>query len=117
MYRVKLGGIYQIIHDSGYYYIGSSNDIPTRWGSHVTLLKQGTHHSPEFQRMWNESTPEEWVFRILKYISKTELRKQCKLKGIQFESHFRTRLLQEEKRIMKEWSINYCLNKNKTNFS
>ena len=117
MYRIKIAGIYQIIHDSGYYYIGCSSDVVSRWSSHITLLKQGTHHSIEFQQLWNNSTPEEWVFRILKYISKTQLKRQCKLKGSQFEQHFRTRLLQEEKTIMKQWSINYCLNKNNKHFS
>ncbi len=117
MYKIKLGGIYGIFHkETGQYYIGSSVDIFSRWQNHYTLLITGKHHSPELQELFNQSTINDFEFIVLKYISRTELRNKG-LKGKLLEDSYRKLLLLEERNVMKVWSINLCLNKNKKYFS
>jgi group I intron endonuclease len=47
-------GIYAITAPSGHRYIGSSLNIPKRWGKHRTMLKRGEHHCPGLQAAWRK---------------------------------------------------------------
>lgn len=117
MRRIKLAGIYKIEHISGYYYIGMSVDIFTRWSSHYNDIVMDKHSSIELKELWLKSKPSEWIFSILEYVSISEYKRLSKMKGKELESGFRKLLLDKEKEWMKKHSINYSLNKNKKYFS
>ena len=117
MYKRKLAGIYIIEHTSGHFYIGKSVSIYDRWSSHYTQLKQGIHHSKDFQDLWIKSDITEWSFRILYQLSKTYVKGYSKLKGKELDKLFNKLLLTKEKEYMKMYSINFCLNGHKNNFS
>jgi hypothetical protein len=117
MYKVKIGGIYKIEHISGYYYIGMSVDIFSRWSNHYSDIKKMKHSSIDFMNLWNSSEPSDWSFSILEYVSITEYKKVSQMKGKSLENSFRTLLLKKEKEWMNKHSINYSLNKNKRYFS
>lgn len=118
MIKIKLIGIYKITNiKTEQYYIGMSRDIFSRWQNHWTDIKMNKHSSTELMDLMKNSSIQDWTFEILKYISSTELKKECNLKGKQFESYLRTKLLQEERAIMKQYSKTFCLNKDKKYFS
>lgn len=117
MFKVKMAGIYKIEHISGYYYIGMSVDIFSRWSSHYTSIKMKTHSSTAFMELWNSTNPPEWSFSILENISITTHKEETKLKGKPFENSFRKLLLDKEKEHMKLYSINFSLNKSNKHFS
>lgn len=114
--NIKLAGIYKIEHKSGYYYIGMSVSVMSRWQSHYTSLEQKKHSSTKFQELWNNSEPSEWTFSILQYVSLTDFKKASQFKGKQLANEFRKQLLKEEKEWMKKFSINWCLNKDAKHF-
>jgi len=114
--KIKLAGIYKIEHTSGYYYIGMSVDIFSRWSSHYTSIKLNKHSSKEFMTLWKQTEPSEWSFSILEYVSITEWKKTSQMKGKEAIDGFRTFLLRKEKEWMKKYSINYSLNNNKKHF-
>lgn len=116
MFKIKCGGIY-IISCNGYYYIGMSVDIFSRFGSHYTQLKMNKHSSKKFQTLFNNTKIEEWTFGILEYISLTEFKGRTGLKGKALENGYRKFLLIKEKEWMSKYSINYSLNENNKNFS
>ena len=70
--------IYKILHCSGRAYIGKSRTFQTRISSHITSLKNGTHHCKQM-RIINASL-EEFTFIILEVlpntISESELSKR-----------------------------------------
>lgn len=105
-----------ILHKSGYYYIGQSVDIFNRWSSHYTDLVMNKHHSPQLQKLFNESLPQSFEFHILKYISKTDIKNKSGYKGAELEKEYKRILLIEEKNYMRNYSINFSLNKDKKNF-
>ncbi len=111
-----MAGIYIIEHESGMFYLGTSNDIFSRWQGHYTLLKQNKHHSSELQSLFNSTQPEEWIFKVIKYLSRTKFKERTKLKGEDLELAWRRFLLMEEKICMRNYSINLCLNKDKKHF-
>ena len=111
-----MAGIYSINHSSGYYYIGMSVDIFSRWSSHYTSIKTNKHSSPEFQSLWLKTKPSEWSFSILEYISITDYKNLSQMKGKSLETGFRKLLLTKEKEWMKKYSINFSLNKDKKHF-
>ena len=117
MFGRKISGIYCIQHISGYYYIGMSVDVFSRWSNHYTDIKNNKHSSTEFMELWNTTEPPEWTFSILEYVSITEHKKTSQMKGKALEKSFRTLLLKKEKEWMKKHSINWALNKNKKHFS
>jgi hypothetical protein len=117
MVKVKLCGIYKIEHISGYYYIGMSIDIFSRWSAHYTSIKLMNHTSNEFVSLFLSSMIEDWTFSILEYISSRDLKLQSKLKGKDFENYLRRYLLKRERFWMSKYSINYSLNKDKKYFS
>ena len=116
MYKVKCAGIYKISIGE-YYYIGKSIDTFSRWSSHYTLLKQGSHHSPELQCKFNELGVVGLTFSILEYVSLTEYKKENQMKGKELKKSFNIYLLSREKFHMSNHSINFCLNKDKKYFS
>jgi len=117
MIKIKLAAIYKIEHITGYYYIGLSKDVFSRWSNHYTDLIMNKHSSTEFLNLFNSTRIEDWTFSILEYISTTELKKQTKLKGKSFDNYLRNYLLQREKHHMNQHSINFALNKNKRYFN
>jgi hypothetical protein len=113
-----MAGIYKIENIiTGYYYIGYSIDIFSRWSSHYTLIKTGKHSSPKLTDHWNSTEPTQWSFSILEYVSITKYKKVSNLKGKSLETSFRRHLLQREKYHMKMYSKNYALNKDDKHFS
>ena len=118
MYGIKCGGIYKIENTkTGFYYIGMSVDIFSRWSSHYSSIKTGKHSSPDLIKHWNNTEPPDWQFSILEYVSITEYRKEHQIKGKALEASFRKHLLKLEKIHMANHSINFALNKNKRYFS
>ena len=124
-FKIKLAAIYKIEHISGYYYIGMSVDVFSRWESHYTSIKTGSHSSPAFQKLWESTKPEEWSFTILEYISKTDFKKSIKLKKDpqlkvtekSIDYLFRHELLIKEREWMNKYSRNFALNKDNKYFS
>lgn len=59
-------GIYKIVNrHNNHYYVGSSNDIPTRWSKHLYRLRAGIHHSRRLQRAWNKYGATSFEFIII----------------------------------------------------
>lgn len=116
MYKIKCAGIYKISIGE-YYYIGKSIDTFSRWSSHYTLLKQGSHHSPELQCKFNELGVVGLTFSILEYVSLTEYKKENQMKGKELVKSFNRYLLSKEKEWMKVHSINFALNNDDKYFS
>ena len=117
MYKVRLSGVYQITHlPSGKFYIGESIDIFSRWASHHTSLALGRHSSPQFQILWDSSTPLEWSWTILTIFSKTQFRLDSGLKGKKLELGFKTQLRILERAKMGESNKELALNKNNKYF-
>lgn len=117
MRRIKLAGIYKIEHISGYYYIGMSVDIFSRWSSHYNDIIIGKHSSTELKELWLKTEPSDWLFSILEYVSITEYKKVSQMKGKALQNGFRTLLLSKEKEWMRKYSKTYALNKSNNNFS
>jgi len=118
MYKIKIAGIYKIEHKSGFYYIGKSSDIFSRWSSHYTDIKKNKHSSTLFMNLWTSSEPIEWTFTILEYHSITEFKSiNPGLKGAELKKQFNRYQLQREKQVMKGFSINWSLNKDNKHFS
>jgi len=115
-YRRKISGIYILKHEQGYY-IGMSIDIFSRWASHYSDIKMKKHSSKELMKLWNSTRPEEWSFKILEYVSKTNFKKECGLKGKTLENAFRKKLLIKEKEWMQKYSKTFALNQNQKHFS
>jgi len=115
--KIPLAGIYKITHKSGYFYIGKSVDIFSRWSSHYTILKQTKHHSPAFQKLYSNSKVTDWTFEVLFTLSKTELKDKTGLKGAKLDRIFNSVLLSCEKDIMKRYSVKLALNKQNKSFS
>jgi len=119
MIKIRLSGIYVIEHISGHLYVGESVDLFSRWQSHYTSLVMGKHSSPLFQQLWDNSSPEEWNWKLVKKISKEEIKSQLtiSLKGKKFELYFKTILRQEERYFMSTLSKNFALNKDNKYFN
>jgi predicted GIY-YIG superfamily endonuclease len=114
--KIKFAGIYKIEHQSGFYYIGMSKDVFSRWQSHYTNIVLNKHSSVKFSELWNKTTPEEWSFEVLEKLSTTEERKKTILKGREFDKHFRRLLLDTEKKCMNKFSKKFALNKDVKHF-
>lgn len=67
-------GIYAIENiASGGLYIGSSNDITTRWYRHKSLLKHGGHHCEPLQRSYVKRGAEAFRYIVLEQCAEGEL--------------------------------------------
>lgn len=118
MFNIQMAGIYKIENiKTGYYYIGLSVDIFSRWSSHYSSIKTNKHSSTAFTKHWNDTEPQDWQFIILEYISLTEYRKEHGLKGKALKDSFRKHLISKEREWMSKYSINYSLNKDNKYFS
>jgi hypothetical protein len=70
----KICAIYSLSHKpSGRLYIGKSVDICHRQRDHIVMLQRGTHHCEALQKLWNESSPSDFRWYILKRCSRSEL--------------------------------------------
>lgn len=68
--------------------------------------------------LWNSTEPPEWTFSILEYHSLTEFKSiNPELKGTELKKQFNRYQLAREKIVMKQYSINYSLNKDNKHFS
>ena len=115
MFKVKLSGIYIIEHVSGFYYIGMSNDMFSRWQSHVTSIRTGGHSSTKFQALFLSTDITEWSFKVLESHSFTRWKKDNGVKDA--VKTFRRHLLDREKVVMSKYSVDYALNKDVKHFS
>ena len=63
----KTKGVYALIHkESGRAYVGSSTRcVLNRLSVHLSKLKSCDHPTRELQKLWCESTPNDWEFRLL----------------------------------------------------
>jgi group I intron endonuclease len=62
----KISGIYKIVNRlNNKYYVGSSNNIKSRWRSHKYGLRKGTHHSSHLQNAWNKYGESNFDFIIV----------------------------------------------------
>jgi GIY-YIG catalytic domain len=58
-------GVYRITGPSRVY-VGSSDDIPRRWKSHLSQLRGGRHHNYRLQAAWNEHGEAAFAFTVMK---------------------------------------------------
>jgi hypothetical protein len=111
MRKIKLAGIYKILHKpSKQYYIGMSVDIFGRWSGHYTDIKMTRHSSPRFMELWNNTDPTEWQFSIIENVSITVFKIESKLKGKGLVSGFRKHLLEKERYWMSKHKLSLALN-------
>lgn len=69
-----LSGIYRILNlANGKCYIGSSQDVDTRWKAHINLLKGDRHHSKKLQHAWNKYGEGSFSLVILELASPLDL--------------------------------------------
>lgn len=64
-------GIYRIIAQDGYFYIGSSRKILKRWAEHKNKLLRNGHENQHIQRRFNKYN-QVWTFALIEPIEKTE---------------------------------------------
>jgi len=97
----KISGVYKITNEeNGKYYIGSSNNINTRWVTHRKQLNNGTHNNAKLQGGWNKYGEKSFMF------------------GVVLECDERDILDEEQKELDKAWGIDgrtiYNIAKNTT---
>jgi len=114
--KVKLGGIYVIEHRGGGVYIGCSCDIMSRWQSHYSMMKMGTHTSTGLMELFNRTTIDEWTFKVLEYISKSKIKMETGLRGKALDKVYRNILYIKEKEWMAKYDVSISLNKNNKAF-
>ena len=62
----SISGIYAIVNRvNGNRYIGSSQDVYSRWARHVARLNANNHHSRHLQNAWNKYGAEVFDFIVL----------------------------------------------------
>jgi len=67
-------GIYRIANTvNGRSYIGSAVRIRKRWKDHRRQLSKGSHHSKFFQRCWNKTGEDFFVFEVILFCKKEDL--------------------------------------------
>lgn len=78
MKRVKIVGIYRITSKvkPQRIYVGSSEDIQTRWVEHLKKLRLGVHHSRKLQNHYNKYGKDDLIFSIITTCDVTELLSQ-----------------------------------------
>lgn len=70
----QLSGIYQIQNlKTLRKYIGSSEDIPQRWKSHIEALQNRAHGNLYLQSDWIKYGGENFSFTVLEYCASNEL--------------------------------------------
>jgi GIY-YIG catalytic domain len=64
--RVPLRGVYIILHTASQQgYVGCSDDVESRWRSHLLMLASGSHPSRALQRLWQQDGRDAFRFTIL----------------------------------------------------
>lgn len=72
-----LTGVYQIIcRVSGNCYVGSAQNIKTRWAAHRSTLRKNRHHSLALQQAWNKHGEDEFDFEIIELCDVLQLRER-----------------------------------------
>lgn len=72
--KMKKCGIYKITNlVNGYFYIGSSVDINSRFGNHRYTLRNNNHNNPKLQNAWNKYGEQNFVFDIIKLCARDQL--------------------------------------------
>jgi GIY-YIG catalytic domain/NUMOD3 motif len=61
-------GVYQI-NGPDRVYIGSSDDIPRRWKTHLSQLRGGRHHNYRLQEAWNLHGEAAFTFEIIEEVA------------------------------------------------
>lgn len=73
---MKKCGIYQITNlVNGYFYIGSSLDIASRFGNHRHTLRKNNHNNPKLQNAWNKYGEQNFSFDIIELCNSKSLYK------------------------------------------
>lgn len=68
--KVALCGVYVARNTvSGRVYVGSSQNIPTRWRKHIESLRRRDHHSLTFQQSWNKHGENAFVWEVLEEVA------------------------------------------------
>jgi predicted GIY-YIG superfamily endonuclease len=116
-FKIKVAGVYKILHKNGSYYIGSSINITNRWASHINDLTKKLHHSLKFQDLWDISNVTDWTFQIVSKVSKTALKQHSKLKGKALDNLLRKEVLKEERLVMKNHKKLLALNTDVKHFT
>lgn len=71
---MKKIGIYKIVNKiDGKFYIGSSNNIKSRWTRHKKLLKKNNHDNQYLQNAWNKCGETNFDFIIINECPESEL--------------------------------------------
>lgn len=67
-------GVYKITCSvTGKVYVGSSQNLRTRWRIHRNELSRGVHKNARLQRAWRKYGKEVFNFAVLEYVPSTEL--------------------------------------------
>lgn len=62
----KICGVYKITNTAnGKFYIGSSNNIKSRWCQHKNSLNEGNHGNVHLQNAWNKYGGQSFKFEII----------------------------------------------------
>lgn len=70
----KISGIYSITNKiNGKKYIGSSKNIPNRYGNHLSLLRNNTHRNKHLQNVANKYGIENLIFEIIELVDNNQL--------------------------------------------
>mgnify|MGYP000886959842 CR=1 FL=1 len=63
---LTIPGVYQIVNKlNGHKYIGSSINIWTRWGRHLSDLRKNKHDNNYLQNAWNKYGEDNFEFGVL----------------------------------------------------
>src|SRR5437016_4715151 len=58
-------GVYLIVHkESGFAYVGQSNNIRRRWKEHLEQLHGGSHHNRELLELWRKHGRAAFEFQV-----------------------------------------------------
>mgnify|MGYP003676449935 CR=1 FL=1 len=114
----KLSGVYCITSIDGFYYIGYSTNVFSRFSGHYNMLITGKHHSSKFQEHYNNlPSMQFWTLHILVEYSIEEFKASTGYKGKQLKRQFRRHLNSLEKEEMSKCHIDLALNSQNKHFS
>jgi group I intron endonuclease len=91
----KTAGIYKITNIiSGKYYIGSSNNLSARKGSHLSLLRRGKHSNKHLQASFNKNKEESFAFEVVETFPNATVKEIRELEQIYLDN-------------IQDWSLCY----------
>lgn len=92
----NIPGIYKFTNKTnGKIYIGSSQNLRTRYFKHIGLLKNNKHHSNHFQNAWNKYGENNFNYEIVECVEKIEFllnREQYYLDNLLFANEYINKL-------------------------